>query len=253
MRKIRGFEIAKGFEDKNIELPVRATVNAAGYDFKASDDIVVPSIWDSSKLADNRSIKFITKAIYGVEMTKDQIDSIKEEEILELVGLSNLENGINNFLTVITRLSEKGVDITDLEQMSSISNNDLVSIFEGIITEEDILEFERQSLKLFRPVLVSTGVKSYMGTNEMLQLANRSGNPKNGLVLANGIGVIDSDYYENKDNDGHIMFQFYNFSSEPYTIKKGDRIGQGIFLPFLKADNDFVTNERSGGFGSTGK
>jgi dUTP pyrophosphatase len=49
------------------------------------------------------------------------------------------------------------------------------------------------------------------------------------------------------------MFQFSNFGLTDITIKKGERIGQGIFLPFLKADNDDADTERKGGFGSSGK
>lgn len=108
--------------------------------------------------------------------------------------------------------------------------------------------------KIFKPTLVPTGVKSYMPDDEYLQLANRSSNPlKRFLLLANGIGVIDSDYYSNPDNDGHIMFQFINFGLQDVVIEPGDKIGQGIFHKFLKADNDSSDTIRSGGFGSTNK
>ena len=106
--------------------------------------------------------------------------------------------------------------------------------------------------KIMKPTLVPTGVKSYMKEHEFLQLANRSTNPlKNQLFLSNGIGVIDSDYYNNPSNEGHIMFQFTNFGYEDIVIKKGQAIGQGIFLPFLLADGDESTGTREGGFGST--
>ena len=105
-----------------------------------------------------------------------------------------------------------------------------------------------------KPTLVKTGVKSYFGEDEVLILANRSSNPmKKGLVLANSIGVIDSDYYGNPDNDGHIMFAFYNFGDSDITISKGDAIGQGFFQKYLVTDNDSSTGERVGGFGSTSK
>ena len=74
---------------------------------------------------------------------------------------------------------------------------------------------------------------------------------KHGLCMANGVGVIDADYYNNPDNEGHIMFQFVNFGVTDVTIKKGERIGQGIFLPFLKADQDETMSTRAGGFGSS--
>ncbi len=103
-----------------------------------------------------------------------------------------------------------------------------------------------------KPTFVKTGVKAYMQGNEALFLYNRSSNPfKKGLVMANSVGVVDSDYYNNEDNDGHIMFAFYNFFPEDILIKKGERIGQGIFQPYLKTDDDNATSKRMGGFGST--
>lgn len=82
-------------------------------------------------------------------------------------------------------------------------------------------------------------------------LAIRSSTPKKkSLMLANGVGIIDSDYYNNPDNEGHIMFQVYNFSDEPVVIYKDDKIGQGIFMPYLTT-GDVVKTQREGGFGST--
>lgn len=83
-------------------------------------------------------------------------------------------------------------------------------------------------------------------------LANRSSNPgKKKLVLANGIGIIDADYYCNPDNDGEFMFAYYNMGTEPLEIKKGERIGQVVFQKFLIVDNDVAEGERTSGFGST--
>ena len=105
-----------------------------------------------------------------------------------------------------------------------------------------------------KPVLVKTGIKAYMAENEYLELVSRSSNPlKRFLMLANGVGVIDRDYYNNEGNEGHIMFQFLNFGYEEMVIEKAERIGQGIFKPFLLADVDEVDTERTGGFGSSGK
>ncbi len=105
-----------------------------------------------------------------------------------------------------------------------------------------------------KPTLIKTGIKAYMPDDEYLMIANRSSNPgKKGLVIANGIGIIDKDYYGNSDNDGHIMFAFYNINSEEIVIKKGEAIGQAIFQKYLMADGDITTEERVGGFGSTSK
>ena len=133
----RGFEICKGYEDKDINLPVRKTKNSAGYDFEAAEDTVIPSFWK--------------------------------------IVFANIKN-----------------------------------VFKAENVSED-----------YKPTLVKTGIKAYCGEDEVLILANRSSNPmKKGLILANSIGVIDSDYYGNKDNDGNIMYAFYNFFPFDTVIKK---------------------------------
>src|SRR5574344_748247 len=87
------------------------------------------------------------------------------------------------------------------------------------------------------PFMIKTGIKAYMEEDEWLALYNRSSNPKKlGLILANSVGVIDSDYYNNQDNEGEIAFAFYNIFPFPVKIKKGDKIGQGVFSKFLKVD-----------------
>ncbi|MEQ3517867.1 dUTP diphosphatase, partial [Enterococcus cecorum] len=91
--------------------------------------------------------------------------------------------------------------------------------------------------------------------DEFLMLANRSSSPlKRSLILPNGVGIIDADYYNNPNNEGEIFVQLVNFGLKDQLIKKGDRIGQGIFLPYLVVDNDEGGKEtRTGGFGSSGK
>jgi len=106
------------------------------------------------------------------------------------------------------------------------------------------------------PTFIHTGIKASMEDDEVLELYNRSSNPKKlGLVLANSVGVIDADYYGNPDNDGEMMFAYYNFSPWDVTIKVGDKIGQGVFKKFLRPEVGLVIKDqdRVGGFGSTGK
>lgn len=110
--------------------------------------------------------------------------------------------------------------------------------------------------KNLAPTLVHTGVKACMKDDEVLYLYNRSSNPKKlGLVLANSVGVIDADYYENKDNDGEILFCFYNFFPFDVTIKAGDTIGQGVFQKFYYPEKGLriLNEERTSGIGSTDK
>ena len=106
--KKRGFEIAKGWEDKDIHIPVRKTKGAAAYDVEAAEDIVIP-------------------------------------------------------------MYQPGI----------------------------------------KPTLIPTGLKAYCQEDEWYMLANRSSGPKKGFVMANSIGVIDSDYYNNETNDGHFYFQYW--------------------------------------------
>lgn len=147
----RGFKVAKGWEDKNINLPVRKTQFSAGYDLEAAETITVPA--------------------------------------------------------------------------------------------------HQPGLK---PTLVPTGLKAYMEADEIMYIFNRSSNPmKRGLVLPNSVGVIDKDYYENPDNDGHFFVQLVNISDQDYTIEKGEVIAQAIFMKYLLVDGDEASGERTGGFGST--
>lgn len=101
--------------------------------------------------------------------------------------------------------------------------------------------------------LVPTGIKCYLPHGYYLQLSVRSSLPlKHWLIMANGIGVIDADYYNNPDNEGHIYFQLINLGQYPIIIKKGDCFGQGIILPYNVTNEDNTTATRVGGFGSTG-
>lgn len=103
-----------------------------------------------------------------------------------------------------------------------------------------------------RPTLVSTGMKCKLPEDCYLELSVRSSCPlKYWLIMGNSVGIIDSDYYCNPDNDGEIFFQIINLSTVPIKICKGDIIGQGIIKHYLKTDDDVATGDRVGGFGST--
>lgn len=149
--KTRGFEIASGWENKDIHLPRRQTAHAAAYDIEAAEDTVVP--------------KF-----------------------------------------------QPGV----------------------------------------KPTLVATGLKAYCQPDECYFVFNRSSGASKGLVLANGVGIIDADYYNNPENDGHFRVVVFNVTDQDLLIKKGDRIAQVVFQKFLTIDGDVATGKRKGGFGSTG-
>lgn len=143
-----------------------------------------------------------------------------------------------------------------LKNVFRIKSNDLTAeIYD--VESNLVREIERinEAKKLFKPTLVHTGIKAVMDEDDVLYICNRSSGPKNGLILANSIGVIDADYANNPNNDGEIMFAFYNILPWDITIKVGDRIGQGIFHKFLRPDNPecVLELERTSGFGSTNK
>ena len=100
--------------------------------------------------------------------------------------------------------------------------------------------------------MVPTGLKVKMPEDVVLKIHPRSGTGSNCLLqLANQTGVIDSDYYNNPDNEGHIFIPILNLSPYDIEIKKGDKIAQGIFEHYLITDDDEANGERTGGFGST--
>ena len=103
-----------------------------------------------------------------------------------------------------------------------------------------------------KPTLVSTGVKCQLDEGYYLELSVRSSTPlKYWIVLANSIGIIDADYYNNPDNEGEIFFQVINLSPFPIQLKKGDIIGQGIIKKYHVVEADAAAGDRMGGFGST--
>ncbi len=118
------------------------------------------------------------------------------------------------------------------------------------VSMEQMAKFTKQFN--YKPTLVSTGMKCKLDPGSFLQLSIRSSSPlKYWLMLANGVGIIDADYYNNPDNEGEIFLQIYNLSPFNIQIKKGEAIGQGIILPYGITEDDIVMGDRMGGFGST--
>lgn len=104
--------------------------------------------------------------------------------------------------------------------------------------------------------LVPTGIKAYMQDSEYLGMHIRSSMAvKKRIMLMNNVGIIDADYYNNVDNEGHIMLALLNTGSEPLALPKGECVAQGIFYNYLVADGDADSEKavRGGGFGSTSK
>ena len=104
--------------------------------------------------------------------------------------------------------------------------------------------------------MVRTHIKAKMAADDVLMIFPRSSmGCKKHLMLSNTVGIIDSDYYNNPDNEGNIVIALYNYGDREQHIAVGDKIAQGIFLKFGITDNDFTAAkaERRGGIGSTGE
>ena len=102
---------------------------------------------------------------------------------------------------------------------------------------------------------IPTGVKVNMNNDEVLMLFVRSSMGfKYNIRMCNQVGILDSDYYNNSSNEGHIWIKIQNEGDKEYIVKKGEAICQGVFTKFLTVDNEEeINNERKGGFGSTNK
>lgn len=118
------------------------------------------------------------------------------------------------------------------------------------LTLDEIAEITKETKS--KVTLVSTGMKCYLPKDHYLELSIRSSTSlRYWLILGNQIGVVDSDYADNPENEGEIFLQLINLSPIAIQIKRGDKIAQGIIKRYLITDDDCAEGERSGGFGST--
>ena len=110
---------------------------------------------------------------------------------------------------------------------------------------------------LLRPgavMTIPTGLKVELGPYKFLMIVPRSSlGFKYQLGLVNTVGIVDRDYYNNPDNEGHIMVRMINRGDKDCRILAGTAFCQGIILPFDICSNDEVVTKRIGGFGSTDK
>ena len=103
-----------------------------------------------------------------------------------------------------------------------------------------------------RKTLIWTDVKVEMESDEVVLIVPRSSlGIKQGIMLSNTVGVIDSDYFENPGNDGNIGLSLLNTSGVGVELKAGERVAQAIFVKYGVTD-DTVDAERVDGIGSTG-
>ena len=118
----------------------------------------------------------------------------------------------------------------------------------------DIFSVQDFELRPRQTILLPTGIKAQLDSDKYLLIVPRSGQGfKFKVQLYNTCGIIDSDYYSNENNEGHIWVKLYNDSPEGKTlvVKQGDAICQGIISQYFVVDDDKSDKERIGGFGST--
>lgn len=117
----------------------------------------------------------------------------------------------------------------------------------------DILSLMNYELASGGSVVIPTGMKCLLPDDEILVIIIRSSlGFKHGIKLSNQVGVIDSDYYNNNDNEGHIFIKIENNSDNVFVLKNGDAVAQGIFLKYGTVDSEEeIKQTRKGGIGST--
>ena len=113
----------------------------------------------------------------------------------------------------------------------------------------DIISLIEYELLPGESKVIPTGLKCIFPEDEFLMIVIRSSlGFKYGIKLANQVGIIDADYYNNEDNEGHILVKLENTSKEPFKINIGDRVAQGIFIKYEMTDDDNAKGDRCGGF-----
>ena len=117
----------------------------------------------------------------------------------------------------------------------------------------DLCSTRDVTLKPNQEIVIPTGMRANIQVGYWLMIVPRSGMGfKYNVMLANTVGVIDSDYYHS-DNEGHIMVKLVNKGNKNLRINTGKKFVQGVFVPFGITHDDEATDVRNGGFGSTGK
>lgn len=225
------FEKITKYKDIDFPLPVRKTAKSAGYDFTIPEDIVIPSHYlqlidlIKGKLSSTNFLLKVSdlKAIDILSTITEKADVLTDQEKLALATRVYTEEGkaIVDFLK-----EEFTMDIEEVKTLTKATNSKIT--------------------------LVPTGVKVKLKDNQKLELVMRSSSSLGAyLMMANSVGIIDADYYNNEDNEGHMFFQIINMSPFNIKLKKGDIIGQGIISTYDKTDDDQVDIVRIGGHGST--
>lgn len=223
-----------------------------------------------SKKNDNTAIDEFKKMVF-TRMVHLQMDNA---ELSKLSGVTNsrvlaLKYGNKNTLKlgdIVKNAKTLNINLNDLKGNENMRGFELIEGMNGELPIKatihsagvDFIASSDITIPAFRfkgqATLVPTGVKAFMQKDEYLQIFARSSIPVNlGLIMSNGVGIVDADYYNNPKNEGHIMIEFNNLTNEHITIEKGTRIAQGIFNKVLPVTHGvrLKNDTRNSGFGST--
>lgn len=151
-----------------------------------------------------------------------------------------MRNKVNFFFEVVSIYKDKNISLPKRHTLYS-AGYDFESAISIVIKPKDL-------------VLIPTGIKAYFESDKFLCIYPRSSLAlKKSLIMPNSVGIIDSDYYNNLKNEGHIFVPLYNISDKEVKIEKRERIAQGILQKFYLTNNDFTQDKktRQDGFGST--
>ena len=227
------FEKVSKYAGIDFALPTRKTRLSAGYDFTVPEDVIVPSHYA-------QIFKMLKEKLLQTEFLESVLDL---EVVKNLISIGEESNKELNEVEKSLAISKITKGLPELFQFLSDSfTMDLDSIKE-LVKKTDT-----------RMTLIPTGVKVKLEEDQKLELFIRSSTPLGAyLMMANSVGIIDADYYNNPDNEGHIYFQVINLSPFNIKIKKGEIIGQGIISRYDKTTLDNASATRVGGFGSTSK
>ena len=221
------FEKISKYQNVDFDMPQRKTSKAAGYDFVAVEDITIPS--------------------YFLQIGTMLANTLTDKTLLEKIEDSEYGKFIQGMAENIGNYDQDDLVLAITKYGPSIIET--FSDFFSVDLNEMKRRVKEYNTKL---TLIPTGVKAQLADNQVLELSIRSSVPMNNyIMLGNGIGIIDADYYNNPDNEGHIFFQVINLSPYNIKIKKGDIIGQGKISTYDIVEDDNAGGERVGGFGST--
>ena len=264
----------------HVSKPERATTFSAGYDVFApfsftirpfeSYTLELPFLFTTDRLCLNEiSFLFTPRSSYGIKKKLRLIDSTKQ--LLPNVTFDTISNQL--LLTLYNDSSEE-LTIPEGEHFlqfiliknsapplpisfEKVSLNTLAknSPFPGSIHSKEIIyEWVLGDELLIQPqeqVMLPTGYKAFIDRGSWLSASIHSAY-KDKLVFANGTPVIDADYYNNQDNEGHIFLAFTNVSDEPVRVPKGSTLCSFHARPFFLLSNDEGSNTiRTGGIGHT--